>query len=65
MSNKSYFTIDVFDYVSTEENVEEFGQRVYVDIRRIAEDIRTELEKNPSYQDHTVEIFGVERWERR
>ena len=65
MSNKSYFTIDVFDYVNTEENVEEYGQRVYVDIRRIAEDIRTELEKHPSYKDHTVEICGVKRWEHR
>ena len=62
MSNKSNFTIDVFDYVDEEEDVEEYGKRLYIDISRLADDILHELENNPDYKDHTVEIVGVKRW---
>ena len=62
MSNQSYFKIDVFDYVDEEENVEENGKRLYIDIQRLASDIENDFEKHPNYKDHIVEIVGVERW---
>ena len=61
MGNQSYFKIDVFDYVDEEEN-EEYGKRLYIDIQRLASDIENDFEKNPNYKDHIVEIVGVERW---
>ena len=63
MSNKSYFTIDVFDYVTEEENVEDYGKRFYIDISRLSTDIERKLEKDPKYKDYMVEIVGVKRWE--
>ena len=63
MSNQSYFTIDVFDYVDEEENVEEYGQRLYINVSRLADDIKSELEKNPNYKEHLIEFCGVKRWE--
>jgi len=63
MSNKSYNTIDVFDYVDEEENVEEYGQRLYIDVSRLADAIKKELEKNPNYKEHLIEFCGVKRWE--
>ena len=62
MSNKSNFTIDVLDYVNEEENVEEYGKRLYIDISRLADDILHELENDPTYKDYSVEIVGVKRW---
>jgi hypothetical protein len=62
MSNKSYLTIDVFDYVDEEENVEEYGKRLYIDISRIADDILNGFENHPTYKDHSVELVGVKRW---
>jgi hypothetical protein len=63
MSNKSNFTIDVFNYIDEEEDVEEYGKRLYVDIGRLADDILNALENHPSYKDYWVEINGVKRWE--
>tara|TARA_B100001939_G_C16686304_1_gene506609 strand:- start:475 stop:666 length:192 start_codon:yes stop_codon:yes gene_type:complete len=63
MSNKSYHTIDVFDYVDEEENVEEYGKRLYIDVSRLADAIKNELEKNPNYKEHLIEFCGVKRWE--
>ena len=63
MSNKSYYTIDVFDYVDEEENVEEYGQRLYIDVSRLADAIKKELEKNSNYKEHLIEFCGVKRWE--
>ena len=48
MANQSYCTIDVFDYVDEEENVEEYGKRLYIDVSRLADDIKSELEKSKS-----------------
>ena len=62
MSNKSYNKIDVFDYVNEEENVEEYGQRLYIAVSRLAHDIKSELEKNPNYKEHGIEFCGVKRW---
>lgn len=45
MGNQSYFKIDVFDYVDEEENVEEYGKRLYIDVSRLADDIKSQLEK--------------------
>jgi len=63
MSNKSSFTIDVFDYVNQEEDVEEYGERLYLDVKRLVNDITTGLENHPSYKDHLIEVFGVKRWD--
>ena len=63
MSNKSYNTIDIFNYVDEEENVEEYGKRLYIDVSRLADDIKSELEKNPNYKEHLIEFCGVKRWE--
>ena len=48
---------------SEEENVEEYGQRLYIDVSRLADDIKSELEKNPNYKEHLIEFCGVDRWE--
>ena len=45
MSNKSYFTIDVIDYINEEEDVEEYGKRVYIDVTRLVDDIIFDLKK--------------------
>lgn len=55
--------IDVFDYVDEEENVEEYGKRLYIDISRLASDIEHKLEKDPNYKEHLIEFCGVKRWE--
>ena len=55
--------IDVFNYVDEEENVEEYGKRLYIDISRLASDIEHKLEKDPNYKDYMIEIVGVKRWE--
>lgn len=65
MGNQSYFKIDVFDYVDEEENVEENGKRLYIDIQRLASDIENDFETHPAFKDHIVEIVGVERWENK
>ena len=43
MGNQSYFKIDVFDYVDEEENVEENGKRLYIDIQKLASDIENDF----------------------
>jgi hypothetical protein len=63
MSNKSYFTIDVFNYIDEEENVEEYGERVYIDVRRLVNDILSDLKNHPTYKDHLIEVCGVKRWD--
>ena len=56
MSNKSYNVIDVFDYVNEEENVKEYGKRLYIDIQRLASDIEHGLKNNRNYKDHMVDM---------
>ena len=63
MSNKSSFTIDVFDYVNEEEDVEEYGERLYINVPYLVKAIKTGLENHPSYKDYTIEVSGVKRWE--
>lgn len=63
MSNQSSFTIDVFDYVSEEEDVEEYGERLYISVPCLVKAITTGLENHPSYKDYTIEVCGVKRWE--
>ena len=62
MSNQSYNVIDVFDYVDEEENVEEYGKRLYIDIQRLVTDIEHGLEKDPNYKDHMIETVGIKKW---
>ena len=63
MSNKSYFTIDVIDYINEEEDVEEYGKRVYIDVTRLVDDIIFDLKNHPTYKDHLIEVCGVKRWD--
>ena len=68
MSNKSYFTLDVFDYISeddmNEESKEEFGtEKLYIHAKELLDFVKLELEKHPTYKDFDVEILGVKRWE--
>ena len=63
MGNQSYFKIDVFDYVDEEENVEEYGKRLYIDVSRLTDDIKSQLEEFPNYKEHLIEFCGVKRWE--
>ena len=63
MSNNSDFTMDILDYVDVEENVEDNGKCIYIDISRLADDILHEFENNPNYKDYSIEIVGVKRWE--
>lgn len=60
MSNKSYFTIDVFDYLDEENEYED--KRLYLNVSNLVDDILNDLEKHPTYKDHMVEVVGVKRW---
>ena len=61
--------IDVWNFVSFEEDPEEYGERIYIDVYALATEvesvIKSEIKKdyNTEYKDHEVELFGVDRWE--
>ena len=55
MSETNY-KIDVFDYIDTEEDVEENGERLYVNATRLLDDIIFKLENDPEFKDHIVEV---------
>jgi len=61
--------IDVWNFVSFEENPEEYGEKIYIDVYALATEvesvINSEIKKdyNAEYKDHEVELFGVDRWE--
>ena len=61
--------IDVWNFVSFEEDPEEYGERIYIDVYALATEvesvIKSEIKKdyNTEYKDHEVELFGVKRWE--
>jgi len=66
MSNKSYFTIDAFDYISEDDlnfDENEDSQMVYIHAKELLDFVKSELEKHPTYKDFDVEILGVKRWE--
>ena len=66
MSNKSYFTIDAFDYISEDDlnfDENEDSQMVYIHAKELLDFVKSELEKHPTYKDFNVEILGVKRWE--
>ena len=66
MSNKSYFTIDVFDYISEDDmNFEENedSEMVYIHAKVLLVVVQSKLENHPTYKDFNVEILGVSRWE--
>ena len=66
MSNKSYFTIDAFDYISEDDlNFEENedSEMVYIHAKELLEAVQSELENHPKYKDFNIEILGVSRWE--
>jgi hypothetical protein len=61
--------IDVWNYVHFEEDPEEYGERIYIDVYALATAaesiIEEEIQKdyNKEYKDHSVELTGVKRWE--
>lgn len=61
--------IDVWNYTHFEEDPEEYGKRIYIDVYALAtavEDIIiSEIQKdyNKKYKDYEVELSGVKRWE--
>jgi len=52
------FMIDVFDYVNEEEDVEEYGQCLYLNVSNLTNDILKVFKKHPTYKDYRVEIVG-------
>jgi hypothetical protein len=54
--SKTNYKIDVFDYIDSEEDVEENGERLYVDATRLLDDIIFKLENDPRFKDHIVEV---------
>ena len=59
MSNKSNFTIDVFDYVDEQS----FKTKVYLNVSHLTDDILEGLKNHPTYKDYLVEVIGVKRKE--
>ena len=59
MSNKSNFTIDVFDYVDEHS----FKPKVYLNVSHLTDDILEGLKNHPTYKDYLVEVIGVKRKE--
>jgi hypothetical protein len=55
--------IDVYDYINEEEDIERYGKRAYINVSRLVDDIITDLENNPDYKDHLIEVCGVKRWD--
>ncbi len=53
--------IEIDTHVQVEENPEEYGKRLYVDVSSLADEVKENLEKaNPDYD---IELTGVKRWE--
>ena len=61
--------IDVWNFVSFEEDPEEYGERIYIDIYALATEVEdiilSEIKKdyNKKLKNHSVELYGVRRWE--
>ena len=61
--------IDVWNYTHIEEEPEEFGKRIYIDVYALATAvesiIESEIQKdyNWAYKDYEIELSGVKRWE--
>ena len=61
--------IDVWDYTHIEEEPEEFGKRIYIDVYALATAVESILESeikkdyNKEYKDYEIELSGVKRWE--
>ena len=54
--SETIYKIDVFDYIDSEEDVEENGERLYVNATRLLYDIIFKLENDPEFKDHIVEV---------
>lgn len=61
--SKTNYKIDVFDYIDEEEDVEEYGKRVYINVTRLVNDIAFKFENDPEFKDHLIEVCGVKRWD--
>jgi len=61
--------IDVWDYAHIEEEPEEYGKRIYIDVYALATAVESILEDeikkdyNKEYKDYEIELSGVKRWE--
>jgi hypothetical protein len=68
MSNKSNFTVDIFDFISQDEMNEEikkeYGtEKLYIHAIELLDFIKSEVEKHPTYKDFDVQVLGIKRWE--
>ena len=54
--------IDVWGFVTFEENEEEYGKIIYLDVQALVEAAEHELNSNKEYKDYEVESHGVDRW---
>tara|TARA_R100001230_G_C5517612_1_gene55943 strand:+ start:278 stop:499 length:222 start_codon:yes stop_codon:yes gene_type:complete len=55
--------IDVWDFISFEEEPHEHGKRIYLDIQGLVDSAEHELRSNKRYKNFEVESYGVKRWE--
>ena len=61
--------IDVWQFVNFEEEPEEYGKRLYIDVYALATAaesiIEDEIKKdyNKEYKDYEIELEGVKKWE--
>ena len=54
--------IDVWYFVSFEEDPNEYGKRIYLDIEGLVGASEHELQSNKKYKNFEVESFGVKSW---
>ena len=54
--------IDVWNFVSFEEDPNEYGKRIYLDIEGLVGASEHELQSNKKYKNFEVESFGVKSW---
>ena len=55
--------IDVWNFTSFEEYPNEYGKRIYLDIKALVDSAEHELQSNKTYKNYEVESYGVKRWE--
>ena len=61
MSKTNQGQVNIYNHADKEEEPEEYGKLLYVDVSSLADEVKATLEKeNPDYE---VELCGVERWE--
>ena len=55
--------VDVWEFCDFEEQPNEFGKNIYIDVSRLADACLHEIQSNKKYKNFNVELCGVDRWE--